>query len=78
MGLNMHIRNELGKVIRAEELSVTNAYKQHELSFAKLSSDFVENTKMDKFSILISINSSTEIKVFFYCLHKLFILQFNM
>lgn len=71
MGLNMHIRNELGKVIRAEELSVANAYKQHELSYAKLSTDSVENNKLDKLSILITINSSTEIKVFWKFLFKI-------
>lgn len=64
MGLNLHIRNELGIVIRAEDLSVINAYKQHELSYAKLLTDSVEKIKMDKISILVSISSSTEIKVF--------------
>lgn len=36
IGLNMHIRNELGKVVRIETLSVVDAYKQHEAAYQKI------------------------------------------
>lgn len=62
MGLNMHIRNELGKVIRAEELSVVNAYSQHEVAYSKINNDSFVTTGYDKFGILISLNPNSEFK----------------
>lgn len=65
MGLIMHIRNDLGKVIRAEELSVINAYRQHEAAYTKINNDSVETEGYEKFGILISINPLSEFKTIY-------------
>lgn len=62
MGLNMHIRNEFGKVIRAEELSVVSAYRQHESVYTKIKNNNFLTNEYDKFGILISINPNLEFK----------------
>uniref|UniRef100_A0A915DYA7 Chromatin target of PRMT1 protein C-terminal domain-containing protein n=1 Tax=Ditylenchus dipsaci TaxID=166011 RepID=A0A915DYA7_9BILA len=64
MGLGMHIRNSSGKVIRADQLSVVNAYKQHESALSRITcNDFfgsnfsAENAHINKYAVLLDVGN---------------------
>lgn len=76
----MHIRNESGKLVRAEELSVVSAFKQHEATFLKFGNEISENDSAKDYLFLIFPNQSIDIKVLclflFVRLSSLFFLVF--